>query len=341
MRIYEPDYAGGFRCLAGACPHSCCEKWEVVVDEESVRRYQALPGPLGERLRGALELDEEGAWCFPLRGGRCPFLDGENLCEIHRHLGEAATSETCRAHPRFVEDYGPFRELTLSASCPAANALLLGSEGPLTFPLRRSGEPGQAGDPWLPFLLPLRSRLLEILADRSRPLKARLGDFLRLALAAQSFLDAERESELPALAAAWREEAAPAAAPGPGLFPAALDILAGLEVLEPDWPELLERGKDAPSGQTPEPLLERTAVYFAFGHLLKAVNDGDLLGQAELCVLLTLTAERLAPLCGLGEALRRLSCEIEHSQENLDALALAFGTEAALSPAAFFRALGA
>ena len=33
-----------------------------------------------------------------------------------------------------------------------------------------------------------------------------------------------------------------------------------------------------------------------------------------------LTVERLAAVCGLGEALRRFSCEIEHSQENLDRL---------------------
>ena len=96
MLTRVPDYYEAFHCLAGACPHTCCEKWEVVVDEETARLYQETPGPLGERLREALQTDKEGDFCFPLRGGRCPFLDRENLCEIHRMLGESATSATCR-----------------------------------------------------------------------------------------------------------------------------------------------------------------------------------------------------------------------------------------------------
>ena len=71
--------------------------------------------------------------CFPLDGRRCPFLNQENLCDIHCALGPEATSVTCREHPRFIEDYGPFQEITLSAACPKANELLLGTRDPLTF----------------------------------------------------------------------------------------------------------------------------------------------------------------------------------------------------------------
>ena len=53
MLTRVPDYYEAFHCLAGACPHTCCEKWEVVVDEETARRYQETPGSLGERLREA------------------------------------------------------------------------------------------------------------------------------------------------------------------------------------------------------------------------------------------------------------------------------------------------
>ena len=78
MRVRVPDYFDGFSCLAGACPHSCCIGWEVVLDEDTVRRYQQLPGSLGERLRDAMTLDGEDV-CFPLDGHRCPFLNQENL----------------------------------------------------------------------------------------------------------------------------------------------------------------------------------------------------------------------------------------------------------------------
>ena len=80
MLVRVPTYFEQFQCLAGACPHTCCEKWEVVIDEERAVFYQTVPGDLGEKLRSALQVDEEGDFCFPLDGGRCPFLDADNLC---------------------------------------------------------------------------------------------------------------------------------------------------------------------------------------------------------------------------------------------------------------------
>ena len=51
MLVRVPDYFDQFACLAGDCPHSCCIGWEVVIDEDTARRYRAEPGPLGEKLR--------------------------------------------------------------------------------------------------------------------------------------------------------------------------------------------------------------------------------------------------------------------------------------------------
>jgi len=340
MLIRVPDYYHNFKCLAGACPHSCCEKWEVVIDEEHVCAYQRVSGALGDKLRAAMQTDEDGDICFPLNGGRCPFLDGENLCEIHRQLGEEATSVTCQEHPRFTEDYGVFREITLSASCPAALALLLGSNAPLTFTESETGEPAEEGDEWLPFLLPLRTRMLEILSDRSLPLRARLRRFLLLAMEAQQCLDRDETEALPALAASWQpEESGEGDTDEASLFPAALRMLASLEILEEDWLRLLAQAKASEQTAVSQTFLERIAVYFAFRYLLKCVNDGDLLSRAQLCVLAVLVVERLATVCGLEEALRRFSCEIEHNEENIHALLEAFRWEDSFSPAAFLGEL--
>ena len=176
--------------------------------------------------------------------------------------------------------------------------------------------------------------MLRELADRPRPLQERLEAFLLLAAEAQILLDEDRTEDLAALAADWkkRETAVP---PGPGLFPHALRVLSKLEALDGDWRELLRRAEEAPPVAVPETLLERLGTYFAFRYLLKAVNDGDLLGQAQFCVLMVLTAQRLTAVCGFWEAVRRLCCEVEHSEENLEALRLAFLRDAALSPGAF------
>ena len=331
MLVRVPDYYDAFYCLAGACPHSCCEKWEVVIDEETAHRYGEVPGPLGDKLRAAMQRDEDGDVCFPLNGSRCPVLDEENLCEIHRKLGEEATSVTCREHPRFTEDYGPFREVTLSASCPAANGLLLGSEEPLAFRTFETAEPEEEGDSWLESLLPLREKLLEILKDRSRPLWERMKGFLLLAFEAQGCLDEECPEEIPALLRDWRPWEPEGNKRMEPLFPRALQCLGELEVLEPDWRKLMKQAETAPAAEVSEHLLERIAVYIGFRYLLKAVNDGDLLSRAQLVVFTVLTVERLTAVCGVSEALRRFSCEIEHSEENLDALLERFWTEKALS----------
>lgn len=339
MVIRMPDYYEQFRCLAGDCPRTCCEKWEVVIDEETACRYFDVPGSLGDKLRACLQYDTEGDFCFPLNGGRCPFLDNENLCEIHRTLGEDATSVTCREHPRFTEDYGPFREITLSASCPAANALLLGTEAPLTFLEQETGEPEEAGDEWLAYLLPLRNRMLSLLTDRRRPLRLRLAEFLRLADEAQLCLEEEQEIRLPTLAETWRPAGAGSQTEESLLFPRGLRFLGMLESLDGDWPELLRQAETAASVPQPETLLERIAVYFAFRYLLKAVNDGDFLSRAKFCVFSVLTVEKLSAVCGLPEALRKFSCEIEHSDENLDALLDALAGEACFSLVQFLAAI--
>ena len=280
MLVRVPEYFDRFQCLAGACPHSCCTQWEVVLDEDSVARYNAVEGPLGEKLRAAMTTDEEGDVCFALCGGRCPFLDEENLCEIHRQLGQEATSVTCREHPRFTEDYGAFCEITLAASCPAANDLLLGSREKLAFREFETKEPAEECDEYLEELVAAREQLLAVLTDRSRPLKVRLGEFLRLAEALQARLDGE-ETE-------GREDLRPR------LPENALGFLGELEVLEPDWRQVLRQAETAEIVDCDEALLERIAVYFAWRYLLKAVNDGDLLGRGQLALFSVLTVERLA-----------------------------------------------
>lgn len=185
----------------------------------------------------------------------------------------------------------------------------------------------------------LRARLMTILTDRKHSMRMRMTDFLLLAFEAQLLLDEERAEDLPALAEAWQPGETVEAA-GPGLFPAALRTLGMLEVLEPDWQDLLAAAETAAPVAVPEALLERTAAYFAFRYLLKCVNDGDLLGRAQLCVFAVLTVERLAGVCGgLNESLRRFSCEIEHSDANLDALQEAFWQREELSMERFLEEL--
>ena len=336
--IRVPDYYDRFRCLAGKCPHSCCEAWDVVLDEGTVERYRREEGPLGEKLRGNM-VEEDGDICFALRGGPCPFLDEENLCEIHRQLGEEATSVTCQSHPRFMEEYDGLKEITLSASCPAANELLLGAQAPLRFVVTEEGGGGMPED--LAPLYTLRERALEELGDRSLPLRSRLKWLLALAVQAQALLDEGEEEALLELAQTAAGEVEWEIEENEGLFPQALETLAELEVLGEDWLPLLEMGKNTKGLDLEEhaPALERICAYFLFRYFCKAYSDGDLLSKVQLALLGTLVSARLGGICGLGEALRRFSREVEHSDENLERLEEGFCFDERLSPERFFIGL--
>ena len=338
MLVRVPDYYNAFHCLAGSCPRSCCIGWEVEIDDDTAAAYAAIPGELGCELRRQLQTDEYGARCFPLSGARCPFLDKDDLCRIHRELGQEYTSITCREHPRFTEEFGPLREISLSASCPEAARLLCGGDKPLTFPESVLPEDDEPGDDWLEPLLAFRDAAFSLLADQAEPIRRRMAQVLMLACAAQSLLDEELAAELPKLC---REPVSFPSLPEelPPLFPAAPDALAELEILEDDWLPLLTAGRES-GGRLPDILLERLTEYFLFRWCLKAVNDGDLLGRVQLAILSTLTVERLsAHTASPEEALYRFCREIEHCDENIDALLETFRWDEAFSPEVFLREL--
>ena len=54
MKQIYPDFYPEFRCLAGDCPDTCCKDWQIILDEDALARYRAMPGPLGEQVRAAL-----------------------------------------------------------------------------------------------------------------------------------------------------------------------------------------------------------------------------------------------------------------------------------------------
>ena len=54
MKHAQFDYVNQFHCLAGDCPDTCCKDWQIILDEDALARYRAMPGPLGEQVRAAL-----------------------------------------------------------------------------------------------------------------------------------------------------------------------------------------------------------------------------------------------------------------------------------------------
>lgn len=178
MKYYYPDYFDDFECVPGReCPDSCCIRWRVVVDPDTLKRYQKVEGELGKRM--AEKIDFQTGYVTP-HGceNRCEFLNDDNLCDIILELGEDYLSETCHTHPRHEEVYLNVRERSLAMTCPIACRQLLERKEPVQILSDQEGgkqEHDRFFDQKLfEVLLQTRDVLLQIAQNRERSVSERM-----------------------------------------------------------------------------------------------------------------------------------------------------------------------
>ncbi len=310
MKIYKPNYFDRFRCIAGACPDSCCKEWGVQVDEASAACYRSLPGALGDRLREVLQ-EEDGETVMTIIDGRCPMWRQDGLCRIQAELGEEALCKTCREFPRLTHDYGDFVELGLELSCPeAAKFLLNASNTPLVSGETPGGMAPEYDEEAMAVLKATREKMLSILSDTSRPAGESLALGLLYGYQAQSQLDGEEEAPFaPETALDSVKDQAKA-----GDFQEVLDFFLGLELLTPEWENLLRHPAPGPwDGHT-----LALARYLVSRYWLQAVSDYDLYSRVKFVVLSCLLVRHLG-----GDIFRTaqlFSKEIENDADNVEAL---------------------
>ena len=88
MKYYYPDYFDDFECVPGhECPDSCCIRWQIVVDPDTLKKYRHVQGPLGKRMAEKIDFST-GRICPHGEDNRCEFLNEDNLCDIVLELGE-------------------------------------------------------------------------------------------------------------------------------------------------------------------------------------------------------------------------------------------------------------
>ena len=294
MLTVYPDYYPTFRCIAGACKHSCCIGWEIDIDEESLARYQAMHDPLGERLRKNISADDPPHFVLG-EGERCPFLNERNLCDLILEGGEGLLCQICDDHPRFRNFLPGYTEIGLGLCCEGAAQLILSQQEPVQLLSEGNWE---EKDPDAEALLALRQQAFAIVQDRSLSIDKRMDKLLLLCQACE-----------PGHPANWT------------------DVFLELERLDEGWTALLQKlgqdGKTAPVPDVPDVLWEQLLVYFLYRHFLTAWEDGDVgskAGFAVLSVRLLRCLKGLFPEMELSELARMYSAEIEYSTENLDIL---------------------
>lgn len=133
--ITVPDYYPKFICNGATCEDTCCSSWwSVSIDHDTYDLYQKTSdeelSPLFKlalsknTLPSADDKNNYGLMKMKPDGG-CYFLQEDKLCAIHKHMGAAALSDTCRLYPRYPNQFGAQRENSLGISCPEAARLIL------------------------------------------------------------------------------------------------------------------------------------------------------------------------------------------------------------------------
>ena len=196
MRYVKPHFYDNFVCTAGDCPDTCCAGWQIMIDEESLERYENEPGEFGKILRNSIDWEEE---CFYQNNRRCAFLNDENLCDLYKALGPDALCDTCRMYPRHTEEYEGLRELSLSLSCPKAAKIILSCKEPVRFLEEETEEEDDFEEfDFMMFsqLEDTRDVLFAVLQDRSLPLTLRISVSEQLTESYQNCIEEGRQFDI-------------------------------------------------------------------------------------------------------------------------------------------------
>lgn len=322
MLYVFPDYYPEFECVAGECEDTCCAGWQIVVDERSLKKYRVQKGPFRKTLHRSINWKEKIFHQDKKR--RCAFLNEENLCEMYCHLGAESLCRTCKLYPRHIEEFENVREITLSVSCPEAARLLLYRKEPMRFRefWREREETYEDFDELLySQLTECRSLMIEILQNRTLPLKIRIGLVTGLANDMQKYFQEGRlfdcqelfdrlsfagsETKETRLLKNAEGKLAGAEKEGYAWASQMLEELQSFESLKEDWTiwltevedRLYANGQDNYAQIESEFLewmekdetdwtipFEHLVVYFLFTYFCGAVYDGEILASAQLGV---------------------------------------------------------
>ena len=311
MEIFAPEYYNQFRCIAAACPDSCCKEWEVDVDEQAADFYRKLPGDLGDRLRSVLKETENGS-VMTITDGRCPMWRQDGLCQIQAELGHDALCKVCREFPRLRHDYGDFVEVGLELSCPEAARLIFSGSAQLASCRYEDGEEEVEYDrEAMSILRRSREEMLAFLERGEYSLPQTLAVMLLYGYAVQGEIDGGEPAVLDADACLKNARHYAQFADISRL----IAFFQDLEILTPVWRSRLAQGA-VNSGWTEE--LRPLLWYGIERYWLQAVSDFDLVCRVKFIIIACLVVNALGgnPV----ETAQLFSKEIENDPDNVEAI---------------------
>lgn len=185
-----PDYYKKFSCIADKCPDTCCGKWQIVIDDDSLEKYEDYNGEYRDELRRKVNW-KEGVFRHG-RSGKCAFLRDDMLCDMYIHMGKESLCTTCREYPRHTEEFENVREVSLSLSCPEVARILMNITDKVTFVTEEDDE-DEVFDDFDYFLYSnledIRETILNVIQDRSVDIRSRIERVIQIGASAQRHYD--------------------------------------------------------------------------------------------------------------------------------------------------------
>lgn len=269
MKLITPDFYKDFKCIAGECPDSCCQGWEVDADEDSLEFYKTLDvaSEIKKRIDSVLDKDEFDNTIFRLTDRkRCPFLNDDNLCDMHIAIGGEHTPYTCRTFPRFINDFGATREMGISFSCPVASDMMWNLKDKFNFVSEMNELLPSLNDidaETYFMLLTARKKAYAIIQNDEISVSQRMIQLLDFGLQLQNELDDYEEG-----------------ADGIDFF----EVFNNPEVINSEWVKKVQNA-DRNASVLNSKSNENIAMYFIFRYFLTAVYDYDVLSKIKMAVI--------------------------------------------------------
>lgn len=330
-----PDYYKKFSCIADKCPDTCCAGWEIVVDGESLKKYNSLNSEYSEKIASLISVDFDGDRIFTPCGNRCPFLLDSGLCEMYIEIGHDYLCRTCRQFPRHETYFGARKETGISLSCPEATRIIMENPEPIKFETEEihADIMPTAIDPALYFtLIETRKTAINILQNRKFSIKKRISAFLELSAEIQTLIRKNNLSETKEICK--KDYLGTDCKIGPHsdkkrTLAKYFSDFRSLEMLDKSWKTRLDTAENSTPANYDgyEWEYEHLMIYFVFRYLMTAVFDGDLLSKAKFaavsCIIIRhLQAENADDKSARITAMQKYSKEVEHSQLNMDKILL-------------------
>ena len=331
MEYTFPHYFEKFKCVAAECEDTCCAGWAIMIDEDTLEKYENYQGDFGNRLKNSIDWKEG---CFHQYNKRCAFLNDDNLCDLHIEAGEDMLCDTCRNYPRHMEEFEGLREGSLSLSCIEAAKIILGCKEPVEFITMEDDEEDEEYEDFdfLLFtkLMDARELILKVLQNRNFDIMMRMSIVLDLTQKIQDAIDEDEIFTIDDLLDDFKEMNAllelqnytEKHAIGESEFCASMRkifrVFQKLEVLKSDWPEIIKhaemklygngqifyennrqefhrfRGLNSEKHEEWAIWLEQLMVYFVFTYFCGAVYDDNVIGKMKTAIVATLLIQELA-----------------------------------------------